>query len=201
MARRRASDSLVRDYQATIRYRLSVGVGRRVWSKVPASAVEEQVARRAVAAAERPPGGRDRTALPDPEPDAPALERVGPAVVRPARRGRLGADLQQRLPGDGRAASAGELGPRVVPLRRDGGADGDACPRRGASPAPGGGHAETHGSGARRGADVDRFGDRGGGPIHLPLPRDRRCGSARRRGRAGPTRRRRAGSTRWPTGS
>jgi hypothetical protein len=45
MARRRASDSLVRDYQATIRYRLSVGIGRRVWSKVPASAVEEQVAR------------------------------------------------------------------------------------------------------------------------------------------------------------
>jgi hypothetical protein len=45
MARRRVSDSLVHDYQATIRYRLSVGVGRRVWSKVPASAVEEQVAR------------------------------------------------------------------------------------------------------------------------------------------------------------
>ncbi|MEP6689036.1 MAG: hypothetical protein ABJC36_11875 [Gemmatimonadales bacterium] len=45
MARRRASDSLVHDYQATIRYRLSVGVGRRVWSRVPASAVEEQVAR------------------------------------------------------------------------------------------------------------------------------------------------------------
>ena len=45
MARRRASDSLVRDYQATIRYRLSVGIGRRVWSKVPATAVEEQVAR------------------------------------------------------------------------------------------------------------------------------------------------------------
>ena len=45
MARRRASDSFVRDYQATIRYRLSVGIGRRAWSKVPASAVEEQVAR------------------------------------------------------------------------------------------------------------------------------------------------------------
>lgn len=45
MARRRASDSLVHDYQATIRYRLSVGVGRRIWSRVPASAVEEQVAR------------------------------------------------------------------------------------------------------------------------------------------------------------
>ncbi len=45
MARRRTSDSAVADYQATIRYRLSVGVGRRVWSKVPATAVEEQVAR------------------------------------------------------------------------------------------------------------------------------------------------------------
>ncbi len=45
MARRRASDSLVHDYQATIRYRLTVGVGRRLWSRVSASAVEEQVAR------------------------------------------------------------------------------------------------------------------------------------------------------------
>ena len=45
MARRRQSDAAVADYQATIRYRLSVGFGRRVWSKVPASAVEEQVAR------------------------------------------------------------------------------------------------------------------------------------------------------------
>jgi hypothetical protein len=45
MARRRESDAAVADYQATIRYRLAVGVGRRVWSKVPASAVDEQVAR------------------------------------------------------------------------------------------------------------------------------------------------------------
>ncbi|MDQ3136137.1 MAG: hypothetical protein M3Q93_00945, partial [Gemmatimonadota bacterium] len=45
MERRRQSDAAVADYQATIRYRLSVGVGRRVWSKVAASAVEEQVAR------------------------------------------------------------------------------------------------------------------------------------------------------------
>jgi len=45
MARRRQSDAAVSDYQATIRYRLSVGFGRRLWSKVPASAVEEQVAR------------------------------------------------------------------------------------------------------------------------------------------------------------
>lgn len=45
MARRRTSDSTVRDYQATIRYRLSVGIGRRLWSKVPPTIVEEQMAR------------------------------------------------------------------------------------------------------------------------------------------------------------
>lgn len=45
MARRRAGDSLVSDYRATVRYRLSVGFGRRVWSRVSPSAVEEQVAR------------------------------------------------------------------------------------------------------------------------------------------------------------
>jgi hypothetical protein len=45
MARRRESDATVADYEATIRYRLSVGLGRRVWSKVPPLAVEEQVAR------------------------------------------------------------------------------------------------------------------------------------------------------------
>jgi hypothetical protein len=45
MARRRTSDSAVADYQATIRYRLSVAVGRSVWARVPATAVEEQVAR------------------------------------------------------------------------------------------------------------------------------------------------------------
>ncbi len=45
MARRRESGAAVADFRATIRYRLSVGVGRRRWSKVTASAVEEQVAR------------------------------------------------------------------------------------------------------------------------------------------------------------
>ena len=45
MARRRTSDSAVAAYQATIRYRLSVAVGRSVWSRAPATAVEEQVAR------------------------------------------------------------------------------------------------------------------------------------------------------------
>ncbi len=44
MARRRAGDSLVTDYRARLRYRLTLGVGRRRWAEVPASAVEEQVA-------------------------------------------------------------------------------------------------------------------------------------------------------------
>lgn len=44
MARRHASDSAVSDYRARIQYRLSVGLGRRRWARVPASAVEEQVA-------------------------------------------------------------------------------------------------------------------------------------------------------------
>jgi hypothetical protein len=44
MSRRRAADSAVSDYRARIHYRLTVGVGRRRWAQVPASAVEEQVA-------------------------------------------------------------------------------------------------------------------------------------------------------------
>jgi hypothetical protein len=44
MSRRRAGDSAVSDYRARIHYRLTVGVGRRRWAQVPASAVEEQVA-------------------------------------------------------------------------------------------------------------------------------------------------------------
>jgi hypothetical protein len=43
-SRRRAGDSAVSDYRARIRYRLTVGVGRRRWAQVPVSAVEEQVA-------------------------------------------------------------------------------------------------------------------------------------------------------------
>ena len=45
MDRRRAADSAVTDYRARIHYRLTVGVGRRRWARVPTSAVEEQVAR------------------------------------------------------------------------------------------------------------------------------------------------------------
>jgi hypothetical protein len=44
MARRRAGDSAVSDYRARIHYRLTVGLGRRRWARVPAAAVEEQVA-------------------------------------------------------------------------------------------------------------------------------------------------------------
>jgi hypothetical protein len=44
MSRRRSGDSAVSDYRARIRYRLTVGVGRRRWAQVPAAAVEEQVA-------------------------------------------------------------------------------------------------------------------------------------------------------------
>jgi hypothetical protein len=44
MARRRESDSAVSDYRARIHYRLTFGVGRRRWARVPNSAVEEQVA-------------------------------------------------------------------------------------------------------------------------------------------------------------
>ncbi len=44
MVRRRAADSVVFDYRARIHYRLSVGLGRRRWARVPNSAVEEQVA-------------------------------------------------------------------------------------------------------------------------------------------------------------
>ncbi len=43
-ARRLSGDSLVADYHARIKYRLTVGAGRRRWAQVPVSAVEEQVA-------------------------------------------------------------------------------------------------------------------------------------------------------------
>jgi hypothetical protein len=43
-ARRRSGDSLVADYHARIKYRLTVAAGRRRWAQVPVAAVEEQVA-------------------------------------------------------------------------------------------------------------------------------------------------------------
>ena len=42
MVRHGASDEEIRDYQARLRYRLSFGLGRRRWSRVPNAAVEEQ---------------------------------------------------------------------------------------------------------------------------------------------------------------
>jgi hypothetical protein len=44
MSRRYAADSAVTDYRARIRYRLTLGVGRRRWARVPTSAAEEQIA-------------------------------------------------------------------------------------------------------------------------------------------------------------
>ena len=45
MARRAVHDSSVNDYAATLRYRLTVSVGRRRWARGPAAGVEEQEAR------------------------------------------------------------------------------------------------------------------------------------------------------------
>lgn len=45
MARHRAADSLVHDYQARLRYRFSFALGRRAWARLPTAAVEEQEAR------------------------------------------------------------------------------------------------------------------------------------------------------------
>ena len=44
MVTRQVGDSAVSDYRSRIRYRLSVGIGRRRWARVPPSALEEQVA-------------------------------------------------------------------------------------------------------------------------------------------------------------
>lgn len=42
--RHRAQDSLVADYQATLRYRLTFSIGQRRWARIPPTAVEEQEA-------------------------------------------------------------------------------------------------------------------------------------------------------------
>ena len=44
MARHRTSDTDVTDYRARIRYRLSAALGRGRWTRLPATAVEEQEA-------------------------------------------------------------------------------------------------------------------------------------------------------------
>ena len=42
MARHRLQDTLVADFHATLRYRISFGLGKRAWDRVPTAAVEEQ---------------------------------------------------------------------------------------------------------------------------------------------------------------
>ncbi len=176
MARRRASDSLVRDYQATIRYRLSVGVGRRVWSKVPASAVEEQVARvqwqqpndLRVDVIGRRFQTRNRTLQLSSVWDRPwFVPRGVDDSVRIFSNDFPATGALHPLASSGpawyRYAVTGEL--TVTPAR--GGAlrliRVEVTPRRA-------------GPGARRRPVVDRFGDRGGRPIHFPLPRNRALG-------------------------
>jgi hypothetical protein len=44
IVRHRAQDSLVQDYRATLRYRLTVAIGQRRWARIAPSAVEEQEA-------------------------------------------------------------------------------------------------------------------------------------------------------------
>lgn len=44
IVRHRAQDSLVQDYGATLRYRLSVSIGQRRWARIAPTAVEEQEA-------------------------------------------------------------------------------------------------------------------------------------------------------------
>ncbi|MFN2326758.1 MAG: hypothetical protein ABR551_12850, partial [Gemmatimonadales bacterium] len=44
IVRHRAQDSLVQDYRATLRYRLSVSIGQRRWARIAPTAVEEQEA-------------------------------------------------------------------------------------------------------------------------------------------------------------
>lgn len=44
MRRHQAQDSLVADYRATLRYRLTFSIGRRRWARIPPAAVEEQEA-------------------------------------------------------------------------------------------------------------------------------------------------------------
>ena len=117
MARRRAGDSAVTDYRARIHYRLSVGLGRRRWARVPTSAVEEQVAD---VQWQRPNDlrvdvvGRRSRSLSEIH---GAVERVGPALVRAPRGRRLGQDLQRSVSGDRRPPSAGRERSRVVSLQ------------------------------------------------------------------------------------
>ncbi len=200
MARRRAGDSAVSDYRARIHYRLTVGVGRRRWAQVPASAVEEQVAD---VQWQRPNdlrvdvvGRRSRSR-------SEALE-LSSVWDRPWFVPRSVDDsvriFSDEFPATGALHPLAESGPGVVPLCPDERPLGHAGERESTAASPGGGHPQADGARAHRRADVDRLRDRGSRAPHLPLRRDRALGQGRRAPRD-PIHPRPSGSTPSPTRS
>ena len=94
MARQRSQDSLVTDYSASLRYRLTVSVGRRRWGRSAPAAVEEQAAQVTWAAPNNLVvniiGRRDRVEQRRVQPP----QHLGPALVRGAGTHRLDPPLQ-----------------------------------------------------------------------------------------------------------
>ena len=95
MARQRSQDSLVTDYSASLRYRLTVSVGRRRWGRSAPAAVEEQEAQVTWAAPNNLVvniiGRRDRVE----QRRVQAPQHLGPALVRGAGTHRLDPPLQR----------------------------------------------------------------------------------------------------------
>ena len=133
MARQRTQDSAVTDYTASLRYRLTVSMGRRRWGRSAPAAVEEQEARVTWAAPNNLlvdiVGRRERVE----QPGAQAQEHLGPTLVRGSRPHRLDPPLQRRLPRDRPAASARGGRAALVPLRARRQPAGDAARTAGAS--------------------------------------------------------------------
>ena len=185
MARQRAQDSAVTDYTASLRYRLTVSVGRRRWGRSAPAAVEEQEARVTWAAPNNllvDIVGR-RAAVE--QPGAQPQEHLGPAVVRGARPFRLDPPLQRRFSRDRPAASARVGRAAMVPVRTRRQPAGDP-PRRPARHAAGRGRrAGTGGAVARGGEALARCRERGDGALFLPLCRHLAMGGPRGRDEEG----------------
>ena len=106
MVRQRMQDSVVTDYTASLRYRLTVSMGRRRWGRSAPAAVEEQEARVTWAAPNNLLvdiiGRREQSN----NQEIKLQQHLGPTLVRGARPHRLDPPLQRRLPRDRPAASA-----------------------------------------------------------------------------------------------
>ena len=160
--------------------RLTVGVGRRRWAQVPASAVEEQVAD---VQWQRPNdlrvdvvGRRSRSR-------SEALE-LSSVWDRPWFVPRAVDDsvriFSDEFPATGALHPLARSWPRVVPLRPDQRALGHPGEGEHAAAPPGGRHPQADGASAHRRADVDRLCDRGSRSSHLPVRGDRALGEAGR---------------------